>query len=84
MTKAERLADALDSWDGLLMMPKGWRVECANELRHLEESNAVLLEALRSALFAIEGLVQQQAAPDSFYEPAVAKARAAIAKAEGQ
>lgn len=42
-----------------------------------------LLEALRSALFAIEGLVQQQAMPDKFYEPAAAKARAAIAKAEG-
>ena len=34
-TEAMRLADALDAWDGTLMMPAGWRQRASAELRRL-------------------------------------------------
>lgn len=40
--EAERLAQALDAWDGVLMMPKGWRERTSTLLR----SQAAELEAL--------------------------------------
>lgn len=36
---AHRLADALDAWDGVMMMPKGWREQAAAELRRLQAAN---------------------------------------------
>jgi hypothetical protein len=33
--EALRLADALDAWDGTLMMPAGWRQRTSAELRRL-------------------------------------------------
>ena len=46
--EALRLAEALDAWDGKLMMPKGWREQTSAELRRLHEANQELLEALES------------------------------------
>lgn len=46
MTEAERLAQALESWDGKMMMPPGWRDRVSRVLR----SQAAELEALRAAL----------------------------------
>ena len=36
-SEALRLADALDAWDGTLMMPAGWRQRTSAELRRLYE-----------------------------------------------
>lgn len=43
--EALRLADALDAWDGKLMMPKGWREKTSTELRRLHEMNHQLIKA---------------------------------------
>ena len=32
---AEELADALDAWDGKMMMPKGWREQATDMLRSI-------------------------------------------------
>ena len=51
MTQPEalRLADALDAWDGKMMMPPGWRERTATELRRLHAENAALAAALASS-----------------------------------
>jgi hypothetical protein len=41
-SEALRLADALDAWDGTLMMPAGWRQRTSAELRFLHAENEEL------------------------------------------
>ena len=43
--EALRLADALDAWDAILIMPDGWRQRTSAELRRQHEENAELREA---------------------------------------
>lgn len=44
-SEALLLADALDAWDGKMMMPLGWRERTATELRRLHAENERLKTA---------------------------------------
>ena len=86
-TEAMRLADALDAWDGTLMMPAGWRQRASAELRRLHAVNAELLEALRWIERRCPAQLLQQELHRIHMEAAHdagACARAAIARAEGE
>jgi hypothetical protein len=74
---ALRLADALTNRHGI----ESFEGDAANELRRLHEENKEMLVALKSIMDTVESYARGQLTPAA--NSPVAKARAAIAKAEG-
>jgi hypothetical protein len=81
-TKAERLADDLGRWYAAGSTPE----QAAAELRRLHALNAELLEALKETEPMLDAMLKHitRYLPEYRNMPALAKVRAAIARAEGK